>query len=474
MKRVLAAALAVFGGLGVACYQDDALRPAGFAPTKVLLTDDPFPYDTVASVNIYVSRVEASTHYPYDTTAAGTWVEIAAPKKRFDLLTLQQGATAFAGEGALDAGQYTAIRMTIDVDSSTIKYTDGADAVVHWGSAGETVLFAQVESPLSVSTTGAEIVIDFDLGRSFQYNLYGTKEFTFVPWLRAVNSAATGSIAGTVSAMDIEGQSSVSLPNADVTVYGGDSARRFTWYVVATGHTDAAGHYKIAFLQPGSYIVRIEQPSFPTLAPLTTTDVSVAVGATTSLSVVLPPAGAGGAFLNITGPSTVGVGGTIVLRAAVGDSQGNPISNPTISWHTRADSIVVILDSSYADTLAFVLGLQPGTTWVTAQSGTLSDSVEIQVLPPNGGNPVASVTVSPASRTLTVGDSSFFSAVVRDSSGIELTNRQVSWFLADSSEVVDLLVSVGQTAVIKAKRSGSTSIRATSEGKVGSATVTVQ
>lgn len=472
MKRLVAASLALVGSLGIACYEDDTLPPAAMAATTVLITDDPFPFDTVGSVNVYVSRIEASSRYPFDTTAAAAWVQIAAPKKRFDLLTLQQGATAFVGEGTLSAGQYSAIRMTIDADSSSIKYADGTDAAVNWGSGGEIPLYAQVESPLAVSALGAEIVIDFDVGRSFQYNLYGGREFTFFPWLRAVNRAASGSIAGTVSAVGIGGQASVSLPNADVTVYGGDPAQRFTWYVVATGRTDPTGHYTIAFLQPGTYIVRIEQPSFPTLAPITTS-VSITPGATTPLSVVLPPAGAGGAFLNISGPSTVGVGGTIVLRAAVGDPQGDPIPNPTISWSTHADSIVVLVDSSYADSLAFVLGLRPGTTWVTAQSGALSDSMEIEVLPSNSGNPVASVAVSPASRTLPAGDSTVFTAVALDASGAALANRQVSWFLADSSGVVDLLVSIGPTALIRARHSGQTSIRATSEGKVGSASITV-
>lgn len=479
MKPVLAAflALALAGGgtLGTACYQDDALPGVqAVAPTQVYLTDDPFPYDTVASVDIYVSRIEASTSYPIDTLTPGAWTVVAEPKRRFDLLQLQQGTTARIGEAALDAGKYTAIRLAIDVDSSAIRYLDGSEAVVHWGASGEIVVFTQVESPLAVPATGAEIVIDFDLGRSFPYNLFGTNEFTFLPWLRAVNAAATGAIAGDVSATDLEGQASVSLPNADVSVYGGDPLRPSTWYLMASGHTDGAGHYTIGFLTAGTYNVRIEQPSYPSLAPVVTPAVPVSVGTTTSLSVVLPPAGAGGAFINITGPSSVLVGNTIVLRAAVGDSQGTPITNPVITWRTRADSIVALLDSSYGDTLAFVLGARAGTTFVSAQSGALLDSVQVEVLPQTSVNPVASVTVSPASRSLVVGDSTFFYATLRDASGQELTNRQISWFLADSSGVVDLLVSVGPTAVIKVARSGTTAIRATSEGKVGSATITVQ
>ncbi len=470
MKHLLVIAAVLLGAFVVACYQDDPLHPPAIASTKVFLTDGPFPYDSVSIVNIYVTRIEATAHF--DTLGAGEWQEIAAPRKRFDLLTLQQGVTAFIGEGALDAGHYQAIRMSMNVDSSSIRFADGTAANVNWNSPGfsEITLHALVEEPLAVSATGgAEIVIDFDVGRSFQYNLFGTKEFTFIPWLRAINSAATGAIEGTVTRSDSNGSRPVQ--NANVTVYSGES---FSQFVVATGHTDPQGDYRIAFLRVGTYIVRFEQLDIPSLAPVTLATVSVTAGAITTLSAVLPPAGAGGAFLRVSGPSSVGVGGTIVLRAAVGDSIGDPLPNPTITWSSRDTLIAVLLDSSYADTLQFVLGRQEGSTWIVAQSGALSDSALIQVLVAPTPNLVASVTVSPATRTLSIGDSMFFSAVARDSAGAELTNRQISWFLADSLGVVDLLVSVGGTAVVKAQHSGSTVLRAVSEGKSSSASITVQ
>ncbi|MGH7614242.1 MAG: DUF4382 domain-containing protein [Gemmatimonadales bacterium] len=481
MKRFLIAAAAALGPIGVACYQDEALHPPGIAPTRVLLTDAPFPYDSVSSVNVYVTRVEAS---PRDTApadrAAGrvTWIEIAAPKKRFDLLTLQQGTTAFVGEGAIDAGQYIEVRMTIDVDSSSIKYLDGSDAVVHWPSPGQGQIFvyAGVEEQLAVSATGAVIVLDFDVGRSFLYNLFGVREFHSQPVLRAVNSAATGAIAGTVTAPDIEGMP-VPIQNANITVYGGDPNQLpGQWYVVATGRSDAQGRYKVAFLRAGAYIVRVEQPDFPAFEAVTTPNVQVTVGSETSHSVMLPLAGAGGAFLNVTGPTTVGVGGTIVFRAAVGDSNGNPVQNPQISWFTRDSLTAMLLDSSYSDTLQFVLGLRPGTTRIVAYAPSLlvADSVAIEVMGSSPNDTVATVIVTPASLTLAVGDSTFLSAVLRNSVGDVLTNRPISWFQSDSMGVVDLLVTVGPTAVLKARKTGTTTINAVSEGKSGGATITVQ
>ena len=478
MNRPFAVACAVLGAMVIACYQDDVLRPAGVAPTRVLLTDDPFPFDSVASVNVFVSRIEANSQF--DTTGAGDWVEVAAPNASFDLLTLQQGATAFVGEGTLDAGRYAAIRMTIDVDKSSIKYLDGSDAVVRWPypGQGEIPLYAQVEEPLAISSTGSDIVIDFDIGRSFLYKPFGAREFVLSPRLRAVNSAATGAIAGLITAPDTGGGQPTPVRNANITVYWGYSGALASGDVAATGRTDAQGQYTVAFLGAGAYTVRVEQPDMPWLGAVTTPNVTVAAGATTPLSVELPPAGAGGTFLHVTGPSTAYVGGSIVLLAAVGDSAGDLVTNPQVAWLSRDTGTAIVVDSAAFDTLSyaytFVLGLREGTAWIVATSGALADSALIEVVAGPSANPVATVTVTPPSLNLAVGDSTFLQATLRDSAGNVLSSRQISWYPADSSGVVDLLLSIGPTAVLKARHSGSTIIRAVSEGKTGSATVTVQ
>src|SRR6059036_3548631 len=113
-----------------ACYKDDSTGNHGKPMAKVLLTDAPFPYDSVTSVNIYVVRIEASTQL--DTSGGGDWVLITEPRKTFDLLGLQQGAKAFVGEGELPAGQYQAIRMTIDTSLSSIGWGCCNTALVNW------------------------------------------------------------------------------------------------------------------------------------------------------------------------------------------------------------------------------------------------------------------------------------------------------------------------------------------------------
>jgi hypothetical protein len=371
------AALGALLLLPLGCYEseDPALAPLPGESARVLLTDAPFPYDSVDRVDVYVTRIDAAV--TFDTTGNGDWIPIVAPRRRFNLLTLQQGATADLGVGLLEAGQYAAIRMVLDTDSSSIRWTNGTLAQVNWqnsASNGGMVVHALVEAPVEVrlsatANPGAEIVIDFDVGRSFLFDFLGTREFTFLPWIRAVTTSITGAIEGTVTSSHTGTPAPVR--NANVTVLRSDSS------VAATGRTNASGFYRVAFVTNGTYTVRIEQPELPSLAPMVTAGITVSAGQTTTHSVVLPPAGNGGAYVQITGPSAVGIGGTIALRAAVGDAGGNPVTNPAIAWFVSDTGIAALRDSG---TAALVTGKRPGNVAIVAFANGMADTARVAVL----------------------------------------------------------------------------------------------
>ena len=462
LAGILAVALSAGG-----CYQDDATAnaPQGLKPRiTVRLTDAPFPYDSLHSVTIYVVRIEANT--AQDTSVDGQWELITEPHKSFDLLALQQGTTALLGEGEMPAGQYHSVRMTLDTSLSSITWNDAAQtpAQVNWH--GWSTISAFVEYPVNVPTQGADIVLDFDVGRSFQFNFYNSNnEFDFTPQLRAINSAAAGAIAGVVT----QGANGTTQPvsNAQVSVYGTYPGRADITYLEATGRSGGDGRYKVAFLPPGSYVVRIEEPFLPNLDSVTTSGVEVTAGNTTPLSVLLPNAGSGGgAYVRISGPTSVGVGGTITLFAAVGDASGNPVQNPSVTWTSSpADTASV---TGFGDS-ARVTGRMQGFATITATSNGLSDMHRVQITASSA--PVATVTVVPADTNLTVGDSLAFRADLKDAAGNLLSNRSVSWYTADSTVIQ--VYAYGTAALVLARAAGTAVLHATSEGKTGQATMRV-
>ncbi|HYS60189.1 MAG TPA: DUF4382 domain-containing protein [Gemmatimonadales bacterium] len=458
----LAVALSLAG-----CYQDDTTvtAPPRLRPRiTVRLTDAPFPYDSLHSVTIYVVRIEAST--AQDSSGGDLWAVITEPRKSFDLLALQQGTTALLGEGEMPAGRYHRVRMTIDTSLSSITWNDAAQTPAHVNWYGRSSIYASVEYPVDVPTEGADIVLDFDVGRSFLYNFSSNNNaFDFNPILRAINSAAVGAIAGTVT-QDSGGTTSP-VPNAQVFLYT-DS---IGYNLEATGRSDQAGYYKVGFLPPGSYLVKIEEPFIPSLEPVATPNVQVTAGGTATVSVTLPRAGAGHAYIHISGPTQVGVGGTISLWAAVGDNNGNPVYTQPVTW-TSSDATVAAVTAPPGDTVAGarVTGRQAGIATIRATSGGLTDSLIVQVVVLGS---VATVSIVPANATVTVGDSGvFLEAVVRDSAG-QVLNADASWFSSDTTVV--FVYPCGSCSGDQAlgRAPGMATVFATSQGKTGQATITV-
>lgn len=373
MSRLLLALLAV-APVAVACYTDDAATGANqMSPrTNVLLTDAPFPFDTVQSVNVYVISVGVSTQADTGGSADSmSWVEVTAPHRQINLLELQQGDTALLGGAEIPAGQYRAVRLILDGDSSNIRYKNGSLAQVHWNGSGRQAIHAFVEAAVAVGAQSTDIVIDFDVGRSFHYNDLGDGAFNFLPWIRAVNRAETGNIAGVVSGPG------GTVKGATVSAWGGGPNN---WYIYSTGVTDTGGHYRLAYLLPGTYIVGVDPPSSSNFGAALDSNVAVNKGVETTHNVTLSVFGGS---LTILGASSMLQNRTNQLEAHIINAQHQWDTTAAVAWQN--------LDTA-------VLGLQPngrfasvtsktiGTGRVVATSGSLLDTLVIQVAADTSSN----------------------------------------------------------------------------------------
>lgn len=369
---VLAAVTAVM--LVAGCYQDEATNslPNNPRATRVLITDAPFPFDTVESVDIYFISISASME-PDTGNDAGSmhWVPIVEPHRQINLLSLQRGDTALLGEKEIPADQYKAIQVVIDVDSSAIRFKNGSQAVVRWGSSGRQALHTFVEAAMDVPSEGADIVLDFDVGMSFPHNNLGDGAFDFFPFIRAVNEDATGSISGTVT-KDTSGGPAGAVANATVSAYGGGPGN---WSIRSTGTTDAVGHYKLAYLLPGPYIVGIEPKAPSNLAGDLDSTVVVTRGADTPHSVVLS---AFNGSIYILGASSMLVSRTNSLDAIVVNAQHQQDPNAPVAWQNLDPSILDLVVNSNQN--ASVTSKAVGAGRIVASSGSLVDTLRITVV----------------------------------------------------------------------------------------------
>lgn len=291
-----------------ACARDAQQPPPQTGTSRVLLTDGPFPFDRLARVDLYIVSVSASLSA--DTAAgSGGFVTLVTPNRRFDVLALQNGATAELGSLDLPTGAITAVRMVIDTDSSSITLKDGrvmngANNGIHWqSSAGRPVLNALIHEQIAVPDTGAVIVIDYDLGAAFTTpqvldSVTTDSSFTFMPQFRAVDATRTGTITGVVRAHTAGG---APVADASVQLYlGYPGTPENTWPGMATGKTDAAGTFRISYVTRSSwwastawvgatYVVAVDPPAGAGLGRAVVPNLTVEVGGETPAGTIVLP-----------------------------------------------------------------------------------------------------------------------------------------------------------------------------------------
>ena len=170
--------------------------------------------------------------------------------------------------------------------------------------------------------------------------------------------------------------------------------------------------------------------------------------------------------------SSVSVGQSMQLTATARDSAGNQLTDRPVSWSSSntaaasisADGLVAGVGSGSTTITATVEGRR-GTTVITVTSAPAPAPT-----PPPAPSPVAvaSVTVTAPSTALVQDQSVQLTVVARDAAGTVLTGRVATWSSADVAVAI-----VSTTGLVTAKGAGSSVVRATIEGKSGSATMTV-
>ena len=157
---------------------------------------------------------------------------------------------------------------------------------------------------------------------------------------------------------------------------------------------------------------------------------------------------------------TIAQGSTAQLTATARDAGGNLLPGRSFSWSTSASGVATV------STTGVVTGIAGGSATITAttegKSGTTIVSVSAAPVP------VATVSVTPATAAVQVGSTTQLAAETKDADGATLTGRTVTWTSSATG-----IATVTNAGVVRGVAAGTATITATSEGKSGSATITV-
>jgi hypothetical protein len=189
--------IALLGGLAVvwACSNGNptgASMQKGQGAIAMQLIDGPPALDSIASVNIFVVRVDARLKTA-DSTAADSgvegngdtsardhvnrdstaWVTIASPNKLINVLALQGSDTAFLGSAVVDTAKFRALRLIIDPAQSNIVLKNGtvltatSTPSVDFFSHGRHGILVDLDNDADVHAGATTtITLDFRLGES--------------------------------------------------------------------------------------------------------------------------------------------------------------------------------------------------------------------------------------------------------------------------------------------------------------------
>lgn len=187
----------------------------------------------------------------------------------------------------------------------------------------------------------------------------------------------------------------------------------------------------------------------------TITASSEGVNATARLTVALVPVDT---ITVSPATSTLAAGRSVQLTARAVDSAGNLLVGRDVEWRTDQPSIATV------DADGVVTGIAAGRATITATIDGKSGSAVVTVTPV----PVASLSITPGSGALTVGQSLQLTAVARDADNNVLPGRVITWISGAPS-----VATVTQGGLVTAVGTGSALIFAAAEGISASISITV-
>jgi uncharacterized protein YjdB len=159
--------------------------------------------------------------------------------------------------------------------------------------------------------------------------------------------------------------------------------------------------------------------------------------------------------------ASVIVGQSLTLTATAIASDSSTVAGQSTTWSSSNTSIATVTSTGS------VKGVAPGKASVTAVSGGVSSTAAVSVSSAPAV-PVASVAVTPGTASITVGHTTQLSATTLDSGGATLTGRSMTWASSDPS-----VATVSATGLVTGVGAGTATVTATSEGQVGTSTITV-
>ena len=273
----------------------------------------------------------------------------------------------------------------------------------------------------------------------------------------------------------------VSVTPSTITVASGDSVRMAATakdgkgaLLAGTAFTWSSSNNTVVTVSASGVVKSLTEGSATITATVVGIGISSAEWASSAPAAVMGGGKSGSGQIKVNGKSqnkvTVSpeadtltiIGDTTQLTATVLDSQGNVISDASVTWTSLSTGVATV------DTKGKVISTGVGLALITAAYGSSVDTASIHSEGASSEPVVASVVVSPETASVTVGATVHLTATVKDASGNTLSGQTVAWSSSDPAAAT-----VSSSGVVTGVTGGAAIITATSGGKIGTGAVSI-
>jgi uncharacterized protein YjdB len=285
----------------------------------------------------------------------------------------------------------------------------------------------------------------------------------------------TGTVTITATSGSASGTATVSInsdPVASVSIAPGSSSINATQTQQLTATLKDAG----GTILTGRTVTW--SSSDPTIATVSNTGLVTPTGANDSGAVTITATSgskSGTATVTISqdpvasvtvapGSSAISATQTQQLAATLKDAGGAVLTGRTVTWSSSNTAIATVSTTGLVSPTG---ANDSGTVTITAASGSANGTATVTITQ----DPVTSVTVAPASSTISATQTQQLAATLKDAGGTVLTGRPVTW--SSSNTAIATVSNAGLVSPTGLNDTGTVTITATSGSANGTATVTI-
>ncbi len=281
-------------------------------------------------------------------------------------------------------------------------------------------------------------------------------------WRRRVVLALGYALLGVVSCGDpLSPDAEDEVARIDVTptsvqLVVGDTRTATARVVDAAGNPVTERRVFWATQNPG--VATVSQSGVITATAVGTTQIAASAGGKSGVVQVTVGSRPVSQVRMVPANTSVLAGATVQLRADPVDATGTAVTGRPVIWASSSSATATVTSTG------LVTGVAPGSANITATVDGVAGTTIVTVTPV----PVATVTVSPNTGTVVSGQTLQLSATTASATGQTLTGRVVTWTSSASQ-----IATVSSTGSVSGVAAGAVTITATSEGRTGSARLTI-